>query len=213
MLHVALLGDSTFDNAAYVLPHSDVSTQLTACLGEGWHVSLLAKDGSVLDDVAEQTRRIQMRPHPVTHLVVSSGGNDLLGLLGALQSPVGLILEALDQLEAWRSAFREKYRHMLDAVLSVRIPTAVCTVYDRVPGLSAGTRCALAVFNDVIVTEAIARALPVVDLRMICTEPADYARISPIEPSELGGTKIAQALARMLSTYPARPFGNTCIHY
>jgi hypothetical protein len=34
--------------------------------------------------------------------------------------------------------------------------------------------------------------LPVIDLRLVCTEPADYA--NPIEPSSRGGEKIARAI-------------------
>jgi hypothetical protein len=36
----------------------------------------------------------------------------------------------------------------------------------------------------------------VIDLRLVCTEPADYA--NPIEPSSRGGEKIAQAIMRSL---------------
>ena len=212
-MHVALLGDSTFDNAAYVSPDLDVAMQLRAYLGERWQLSLLAKDGSVLDEVAGQVRHMMALSHRVTHLVVSSGGNDLLGLLGGLQLPVTSVLEALDQLEVWQSDFRDKYRCMLDAVLAAQLPTFVCTVYDRVPGLSAGTRCALAIFNDIIIAEAMARTVPVIDLRAICTEPADYARSSPIEPSEAGGKKIAQALARVLLRHPENPSRGARIYF
>jgi hypothetical protein len=31
----------------------------------------------------------------------------------------------------------------------------------------------------------------VLDLRMICTEPDDYSEVSPIEPSAMGGEKLA----------------------
>ena len=43
---------------------------------------------------------------------------------------------------------------------------------------------------------AFARSVPVIDLRLICTEPADYA--NPIEPSVQGGQKIASAIAGWL---------------
>lgn len=53
---------------------------------------------------------------------------------------------------------------------------------------------ALSLFNDVISRAAFSRGLPLIDLRLICAEPADYA--NPIEPSEQGGAKIASAIAR-----------------
>jgi hypothetical protein len=52
----------------------------------------------------------------------------------------------------------------------------------------------LSVFNAVILREAFARGLPVLDLRLICDRVEDYA--NPIEPSAKGGAKIAAAIAR-----------------
>jgi len=43
---------------------------------------------------------------------------------------------------------------------------------------------------------AFERGLQIIDLRLICTEPADYA--NPIEPSGCGGRKISGAIARSL---------------
>jgi hypothetical protein len=61
----------------------------------------------------------------------------------------------------------------------------------------------LTVFNDVILRVAIERRLPVLDLRLICNEPADYA--NPIEPSGRGGEKIARAIARVVGAWPEAP--------
>jgi len=51
-------------------------------------------------------------------------------------------------------------------------------------------------FNDVILRVAFEHHLPVIDLRLICSEPADYA--NAIEPSGRGGWKIAEAIARTI---------------
>jgi hypothetical protein len=51
-------------------------------------------------------------------------------------------------------------------------------------------------FNDVITRAAFARGLPLIDLRLICSEPSDYA--NPIEPSAQRGDKIAAAIAAMV---------------
>jgi hypothetical protein len=51
MPHVVLLGDSTFDNAAYVAGGPDVPTQLQAHLPHDWRVSLVAVDGDRTQDV------------------------------------------------------------------------------------------------------------------------------------------------------------------
>jgi hypothetical protein len=55
---------------------------------------------------------------------------------------------------------------------------------------------ALAVFDDAILRLAVERALTVIELRLVCTQPDDYA--NPIEPSVQGGAKIARAVARAL---------------
>ena len=62
-------------------------------------------------------------------------------------------------------------------------------------------RTGLMLFNDVILRVAFERALAVIDLRLVCNEPADYA--NPIEPSGRGGQKIARAIARSLGLMDA----------
>lgn len=51
MPHIVLLGDSVFDNRAYVTPDPDVITQLRAKLDASWIATLLAVDGHVTRDV------------------------------------------------------------------------------------------------------------------------------------------------------------------
>ena len=58
---------------------------------------------------------------------------------------------------------------------------------------------ALATFNDVITRAAFEAGLPLIDLRLVCDEDADYA--NPIEPSVAGGAKIAGAIVRLLSEH------------
>src|SRR3954470_24212641 len=69
--HVVLLGDSVFDNKAYVAGGPDVIAQLRARLPAGWRASLGAVDGAVTADVTRQLGRV---PQEATHLVVSVGG-------------------------------------------------------------------------------------------------------------------------------------------
>ena len=53
----------------------------------------------------------------------------------------------------------------------------------------------LTIFNDCITREAFSRALPLIDLRLICNEDEDFA--NPIEPSVRGGAKIAAAVVAL----------------
>lgn len=198
MAHIVLLGDSIFDNAPYVPAGTEVRARLQSLPGRPHRVSLLARDGSVLADMATQVVRLRELPVPADWLVVSCGGNDVLGLVGAMHSPVGTVLEAAELLATWQAGFRQAYRDMLELLLAQGTPVAVATIYDAVPGLSPGLRAALAPFNDVILREAVLRRLPVLDLRVVCAEADDYASSSPIEPSTQGGQKIAAAIGELV---------------
>ena len=199
MNHVVLLGDSVFDNAAYVGGGPDVIAQLRQALPPGWQASLRALDGAVMAGVPPQLRAV---PADASHLVVSVGGNDALQASGVIEERLGSMVEALDRLALIRTEFERGYRGMLCDVLASGRPTALCTIYD--PSYPDGLRqrlavTALAALNDVILRVAFAHGLPVVDLRLVCSEAADYA--NPIEPSVRGGEKIARAIARLVATH------------
>src|SRR4051794_20900101 len=73
VIHVVLLGDSIFDNAAYVTAGAlDVVRQVRQRMPYGSEVTLAAVDGSKTRDVHDQLRSL---PAEATHLVVSAGGN------------------------------------------------------------------------------------------------------------------------------------------
>ena len=193
MSHLVLLGDSIFDNAAYVPGGPDVVRQLREVLPHGWKATLLALDGATTRGVANQVARL---PRDATHLVVSVGGNDALGASHLLGSAVRSVAEAVAVLAEAQDQFERSYGEMLAAVLAKRLPTALCTIYDTPPSAPEHRiiKSALALFNDRITRAAFAHSLPLIDLRLICDEEEDYA--NPIEPSVRGGAKMAAAIAR-----------------
>jgi lysophospholipase L1-like esterase len=198
MAHVVLIGDSVFDNARYVPKGTEVQAQLRQRLGAVHRVSLLAQDGAVLANVPAQLRAMKELPQAPTHIVISAGGNDVLGLVSSMQTPARTVLAAAELLTAWQAEFRRNYLAMLDAARGYGTPFAVSTIYDGVPNLAPGLRGALSFFNDVILREAAARRLPVLDMRLICDKPADYSGTSPIEPSAEGGRKIAAVIGELV---------------
>ena len=202
--HAVLLGDSIFDNAAYVRGGPDVIAQLREVLPAGWRASLLAVDGAVIDGVTRQLSRL---PVDATHLVVSAGGNDALGHADLLERRATSSPQVLGWLADAAEAFEGRYRRMLDVLLARRLPLTLCTIYNGNLGPPAqrAATTALAVFNDVILREATVRGLAAIELRLVCTEPADYA--NPIEPSVQGGAKIARAIARALTSSEAQARG------
>ena len=191
MKHVILLGDSILDNAVYTAGGPAVIDQVNQALGSSGRATLLAVDGSKTQDVPVQMRKF---PLDATHLILSVGGNDALAQLDVLRAPVGSIIEALDALASMTADFRVNYANLINTLLIVGSPLTVCTIYDAIPGLPNGIKAGVALFNDVILREAIRHGLPVLDLRLVCTEFSDYSAQSPIEPSSQGGAKIAAAI-------------------
>jgi hypothetical protein len=198
--HVALLGDSIFDNRTYTGGEPDVIEHLRSLLPAGWQASLLAVDGCTSRSLAAQLARV---PANASHLMISLGGNDALMNRDLLNRPVASTAEALGLFAERMAAFESAYRSAIDAALGLGRETTLCTIYrgNFGPEEALAMRPALALFNDVILGVALARRLPVIDLRLVCSEPADYA--NPIEPSGSGGRKIAAAIVETLGI--ARP--------
>ncbi len=200
MGHAILLGDSIFDNAAYVgAGEPDVVRQLQEQLPRGWQATLRAVDGSVIRNVGAQAEGL---PADSSHLVLSVGGNDALRQSHLLEDSTRSMAEALTLLARAADDFERAYRLMLEDLLARRLPTAVCTIYNpRFPDAQMQMLgvTALCVFNDAIIRAAFAHGLPLIDLRLVCNDDRDYA--NPIEPSARGGEKIAAAITRVVTEH------------
>ncbi len=192
MPQIVLLGDSIFDNAAYVGENPDVISQLQTKLPENWNASLNAVDGNKVDDVYAQLEKL---PKDATHLVLSIGGNNALSCIGILNEKVASSAEVFIKLANLREDFEQQYQKLLQIILSLGIPTTICTIYNPNYPESTYQRigvAALAIFNDVIIRQAFQNGIPLIDLRLTCNETSDYA--NPIEPSCAGGEKIVNAI-------------------
>jgi hypothetical protein len=174
--YIVLLGDSVFDNAAYLSGGPDVVGQVNGLLPSGWRAALHARDGAVIQDVRQQTLKL---PSGAGHLVVSAGGNDALAEASLLNQAVTSVAEALELMTRVRERFQSAYVPMLDELLARGLPLAVCTIYeprfpDPLQRRIAAT--ALTAINDLITREAFARSIDVIDLRVICNRDEDFAR-------------------------------------
>jgi hypothetical protein len=199
MDHIVLLGDSIFDNAAYINGGPDVRTQLQSLVGKQARVTLLAVDGSMTEDVSPQLRGL---PNDTTHIVISVGGNDALDRMNLLSKGVRSMAEAIALMAQVGAEFNQRYNAMLENVLSARCPTILCTIYypqltDPAQQIAAVT--GLSLFNDCIIRQAFAHGLPLIDLRYVCSSVDDYA--NPIEPSVKGGAKIVAAIHRAVNEH------------
>lgn len=206
MNHVVLLGDNVFDNGAYLQPgEPHVPAQVRSRLPEGWRVTMNAAEGAVTTHLKSQ---LGGQPADASHLVVSIGGNDALGCSAIIREGARSVAEVLTRIADTRDSFARCYRNMLDLVMSYRLPTALCTIYDgRSPDQDDRRHAvtSLSVFNDVITREAFSRRMSLIDLRLICSHHDDYA--NPIELSAKGGDKIAQAIAQVVAgNFPSPRF-------
>jgi hypothetical protein len=197
MSHLVLLGDSIFDNGRYTDGKPDVIAQLRRQLAAGWKASLLAVDGATTEGIAAQLARL---PGDATHLVMSIGGNNALMQQQLLDTPVRSSADAFTLLARAAQQFESAYRRAVAACLAQRLPLAVCTIYNGNfpdPEYRQRVAVALAAFNDVILRVGVEQRLTVIELRHVCTIPADYA--NTIEPSSEGARKIAHAIIRATS--------------
>ena len=201
MPHVVLLGDSILDNGAYTSGGPDVISQLKNILPPGWRATWAAVDGATTEDVAAQFGAL---PVDATHAVLSVGGNDAINHADLLDIRVRSSAEALARLADAAEEFEARYRRVIAGLRAHDIALAICTIYNGSfpdPAFQRVASAALAVFNDAILRVAFEEALTVIDLRLICDQPGDYA--NPIEPSVRGGAKIAAAIGRMLELPPS----------
>lgn len=90
----------------------------------------------------------------------------------------------------------------------VAVAVALCTIYNGhflYADLQRKISVALMVFNDVILRVGIEFGLPMIDLRLVCCSPTDYA--NPIEPSSAGGAKIARVIVKLILDEPGQHTG------
>lgn len=193
--HVALVGDSVLDNGAYVGSAPDVAANLRKWLPPPSTVTLCAVDGSTTDDIIDQFRCI---PADATDVVLSVGGNDALLNSDLLNLPVRSTAEALDVFRARIDAFANSYTTVVEGLVTLGHSVTVCTIYHGNLGEPDASRAAIAVtmFNDVILRSAVRYGLGAIDLRSVCRKPEDF--VNAIEPSAIGGGKIAGAIVSRL---------------
>jgi lysophospholipase L1-like esterase len=196
MSHLVLLGDSILDNASYVAGGLAVIDHVRQQLAPSWKATLCAVDGSVTGDIAAQ---LQTLPPAASHIVLSVGGNDALGQAGLLEEGADSVAQVMLKFSAVAQIFEASYAQALQNTLAAGLPVAACTIYyPHFPdaGVQAIAVAGLAFFNDAIIRAATTAGVPLIDLRLVCDEPSDYA--NDIEPSAAGGAKIASAIAKVM---------------
>ena len=211
MNNVVLLGDSIFDNEIWASNGEPVIEHLRKHLPKKWKATLLAIDGSTTEAIDIQLEKL---PSDASLLFLSFGGNNALQNMGMLFEPAKSTTDVLENFADMVEDFQIKYRYMLKKVLRLNLPTVICTIYfPRFPDprWQKSVLSALTFYNDCIIREAVTARLPILDLRFVCTEASDFT--NAIEPSAIGGQKIAQAIARLIQNHDfIRLSQNTCVY-
>jgi lysophospholipase L1-like esterase len=191
MKHIVLLGDSIFDNAGYVDAGDSVIDCLQVLLPPDYKATLLAVDGDITDDVYSQLDKL---PTDTTYVFLSIGGNDALRIINVLNKSIPTVGDAMHVFSEIREGFTNKYKELISAIHNKVDKLFICTIHDSIPDFEQRALTALAFYNEIILKQAIAKSLPILDLRILCNERKDYSPVSPIEPSKFGAKKIADSI-------------------
>jgi lysophospholipase L1-like esterase len=205
---VVLLGDSIIDNGAYVCSgEPDVARQLQTLLPQHTVVKR-AVDGATCADVLDGQIGDLSRAE---RIILSAGGNDALQHIGLLEDASKTTArDVLVRLWAIREEFRRRYAALLDRLALARRPVLVLTVYNPCfhahgfnDAYQQAAESAISIIDDVIQQEARRRSFAILELRELFHDRADYA--NPIEPSAIGGAKLAKCMSRWLRSEDDHP--------
>ena len=195
---IILLGDSIIDNGAYVGPgEPDVAEQLQSLLPQHAVVKRALDGAACAEVLSSQSEHLQA----ADAIILSAGGNDALQHADLLEAATETTAkDVLVRLWTIREEFRRIYASLLDRLAATARPVLVMTVYNPCfdghgveTTYQQAAESAVSIFNDVTQQEAHRRSFDVLELRNLFTDRADYA--NPIEPSAIGGAKLARAMS------------------
>jgi hypothetical protein len=201
---IHLYGDSIFDNAVYVDPDRAVTDHMRRLLPVTVSHKMWAVDGHTTKNCINEIdgRNPDFVTTPTVAAILSIGGNDALQSAGVLFTPVRTVGESFQRMKPLLDKFRENYEAIVAKLIALYSEVRVCTIYNKIPGeeLNIGSTemLALSLYNDIITEVASRNNLPVIDLRVICDTDECYSPVSPIEPSDVGGERIARAICKSL---------------
>ena len=224
---IILLGDSIIDNKSYVLSNElDVTEHLEKLFSNDPNVVI--ENHAVDGDTMHQLERDHLDSNllsDATHIVVSIGGNDLLHNISFLQttSELSKIMGKGAMIGKWGAKelnpsrnkvfeetyfeiiepFKKQYETIVANLSNHRANLLLCTVYegdlvdsDEFSDVSNSSKTMVSIFNDIVYRVANKFNADVLELRDIFTSSDDYA--NPIEPSHIGGEKLAQSIVQWI---------------
>ena len=202
---LVLLGDSIIDNKTYVLD-GELSVLEHIKSKTETPVTQLALDGATTNDVINS--QIQAIPFGTSHIVLSIGGNDLLNEIGFLLEDFKYTPnQVLERCQSLIAPIMQKYESIVSQLqTTIRANLLLCTVYEgnlegsvMYDDIAVSSRAMLSLFNDSVYKTHNMFKTEILELRNIFVSPEDYA--NPIEPSHIGGEKLAKAINKWVETH------------
>ena len=198
--YVSLLGDSIIDNKVYV-GEGELSVTEHLQHNSSSNFTMIAVDGDTTEDVLEN--QLDNLKEPVSHIVLSIGGNDLLQNLHLLQDETSGMKFALEKSSELIGEIQENYTKILEHLSNYDAKVLLCTVYEgdlksdvMLAQFDKAGQAMLKMHNDTVYYLASKFEVDVLELRNIFTNKEDYA--NPIEPSHIGGGKLAKAIIQWM---------------
>ena len=202
---VLLYGDSIIDNKYYVSEGEKSVLEHLQTISTDEFIQI-ALDGDTTTDVLDKQLQVSTIKDG-SNIVLSIGGNDLLQHLPFLyESNFKNINEGLESLQnEIFSPLEERYEAIVESLSSYRANLLLLTVYegdlgrtDEFSGVLDSSKIMASAFNDIVYKTAKKYGADVLELRHIFTSSEDYA--NPIEPSHIGGEKLAKAITEWVET-------------
>jgi len=198
--YVSLLGDSIIDNKVYV-GQGELSVTEHLKHNSSSNFTMIAVDGDTTEDVLDN--QLDNLKEPVSHIVLSIGGNDLLQNLHLLEDETSGMKFALEKCSELVDEIQENYIKILERLLQYDAKVLLCTVYEGdlesdvlLAEYDKAGQAMLKMHNDTVYYLASKFDVNVLELRNIFTNKEDYA--NPIEPSHIGGEKLAKAIIQWM---------------
>mmetsp|Transcript_2740 Transcript_2740/g.4118 ORF Transcript_2740/g.4118 Transcript_2740/m.4118 type:complete len:296 (+) Transcript_2740:37-924(+) len=209
-VHIVLLGDSTLDNGRYLnLARGELSVEKLLqkkCMERGWEMTVLAQDGSMLEDV--RYRQLPLIPDRATHIVISATGNDLLSLLNQMVVANFTMSSVYQVIGTRLGQLGEEYRNFLKDLKSMGCHLCVCT--HQHPNFNHIFFKTLAIFglglhNNRIKTISEELDFSVIDIANMLEGKEDFA--NPLEMSTRGGSKLVENIDAFVNDHPVTMLG------
>ena len=203
MNRVVLFGDSIIDNKTYV-SHGEFSVLEHLENISNYEYIQVDYDGHTTFDVQNKQLHLSTIEKP-SHIVLSVGGNDLLQNLSYLSNgPISNVNEAVTGIQQHIfEPLKQRFETIIEELSSQRANLLICTVYegdlgrtDEFKDVLDSSKIMVSSFNDIVYKTAKKYNADVLELREIFISSDDYA--NPIEPSHIGGEKLAKSIVEWI---------------